>query len=127
MFEQKETKYKVIKYTSESNKCPIDEYVGSLRKNGRLKDCAKIDHCIEMLKTFGHQLPLINKSIAKKIDKDIYELRPLPHRIFYYDGKGCFVLLNSFEKKKNMTPKSEIKLAIKNANDYKRRNNGYNE
>ena len=117
-----EKKYEVVNYKTESNECPMQEYLDKLKSDGRLKDISKIMHYINMLQVFGHELIHINEK-AKIITNEIYELRPIPHRVlyFYHSKSGKYVLLHSFEKKKNKTPTEEIKRAEKEMNDYEGR------
>lgn len=117
-----EKKYEVVNYKTESNECPMQEYLDKLKLDGRLKDISKIMHHIGLLQTFGHELIHIDKK-AKIITKDIYELRPIPHRVlyFYHSKSGKYVLLHSFEKKKDKTPLEEIKRAEKEMRDYEGR------
>ena len=77
---------------------------------------------IELLKQQGTKL---SSNITKHIKDDIWELRPGNNRILYFYFKdNKFVLLHMFRKKTNKTPKQEIEKAIREANDYKRRNGG---
>ena len=117
-----ENKYEVVNYITESNECPIQEYFNELKADGRKKDISKIMHYINMFQSFGHELIHLNEK-AKIIKDGIYELRPIPHRVFYFyhSKSGKYVLLHSFEKKKNKTPPEEINQAEKEAMDYERR------
>ena len=69
----------------------------------------KIYYQIERLENEGVS---IGEPIIKKIDGQIWELRPIPNRIFF----GVFrvnqiVLLHHYRKKTNRTPKREIEQA----------------
>ena len=59
----------------------------------------------------------------KKLDKEIWELRPLRDRILFtswYNNK--FILLSVFMKNTQKTPKLEIDKARRLLEDYKKRN-----
>ena len=63
----------------------------------------------------------LSEPYIKKIDKEIWELRPLRDRILFaslYNNK--FVLLSVFMKKTQKTPKKEIRKAKKFLEDYKK-------
>ncbi|MCL1882600.1 MAG: type II toxin-antitoxin system RelE/ParE family toxin [Defluviitaleaceae bacterium] len=54
---------------------------------------------------------------------DIWELRPLSHRVlFFYWKDNKFVLFHHFIKKTNKTPPREIEQAKRNMADHKERN-----
>ena len=55
----------------------------------------------------------------RKINDEIWEMRPLKNRIlFFFYRNEEFVLLSSFVKKTNKTPKKEIDKAIYRMNYY---------
>ena len=54
----------------------------------------------------------VGEPIAKRLDEDIWELRPIPNRIFFGIMKGKrIVLLHHFRKKSQQTPRHEIEQA----------------
>ena len=71
---------------------------------------------IELLQNNGTRLP---NTITKHIEEDIWELRPGNNRVFYfYHDNNSFVLLHSFRKKTNKTPRREISKAKSERDDY---------
>jgi len=95
---------------------------GVTNKNDRIQ-VNQIFYVIDLLKYNGNNLP---SSISKHITKDIYELRPGHNRVLYfYFCNKTFVLLHMFRKKTNKTPRNETQKAIKEAEDYKKRNGEY--
>lgn len=100
----------------------IVRYINQLNKNNnkanRIK-LKKINMYIELLSQYGFSL---SEPYIKKINKDIWELRPLKDRIFFascFENK--FILLTIFIKKTQRTPKSEIEKAQRLLEDYRRR------
>ena len=64
----------------------------------------------------------LKEPYIKKLDKEIWELRPLRNRILFaswYNNR--FVLLSVFMKQSQKTPKSEIEKAKRLLEDYKKR------
>ncbi len=58
-------------------------------------------------------------NVTKHIDEDLWELRPGNNRIFYFFyNDNCFVLLHSFRKKAQKTPRREIDKAKAKRDDY---------
>jgi len=60
---------------------------------------------------------------VKKLEGNLWELRPLKNRIiFFYWKDNKFVLLHHFMKKTQKTPKRELDVAKSKLKDYKGRN-----
>lgn len=65
----------------------------------------------------------IGKPFVKHIDGNLWELRPLSNRIFFFYWKdNQFVFVHHFIKKSQKTPKKEIEKARKNIKDFLERN-----
>lgn len=116
--------YEVIFYKDSKGNEPIREYLTSLKtkastsKQDRVK-FIKITTYIRSLQEYGTR---IGNPTVKHIDGDIWELRPLSDRIFFfYWQDDTFVLLHYFHKKSQKTPRKEIDKAINNMNDFKER------
>ncbi|MCC8014373.1 MAG: type II toxin-antitoxin system RelE/ParE family toxin, partial [Eubacterium sp.] len=75
---------------------------------------------ISVLSEYGTR---IGEPIVKHIDGDIWELRPLSNRIFFFYWKdNTFVLLHYYIKKSQKAPKKEINKAKNNLKDFLERN-----
>jgi len=116
--------YKVIFYKDSKGNEPIREYLTSLKaksstsKQDRIK-FTKITTYMRSLQEYGTR---IGNPTVKYIDGDIWELRPLADRIFFFYWKdNTFVLLHYFHKKTQKTPQKEIDKAIKNMKDFNER------
>lgn len=89
-------------------------------KNARINK-SKIFSCVKALEEFGTR---VGKPIVKHIDGDLWELRPLNNRIFFFYWKdNKFVLVHYYLKKSKKAPKKEIKKAVHNMKDWIERNN----
>ena len=76
----------------------------------------KILSYIKSLELYGTR---VGEPIVKHIEDDIWELRPLNNRIFFFYFKdNKFILLHYFVKKTNKTPKKEIEEAKNRMNDF---------
>ena len=62
----------------------------------------------------------LSEPYIKKIDKEIWELRPLGDIILFASLYNKFILLSVFMKKTQKTPKREIRKAKKFLEDYKK-------
>lgn len=113
--------YKIEFYEGKNGKSEIYEYIKKLNNNkskeNRIK-LKKIKAYMEMLSIYGLNL---SEPYIKKIDNEIWELRPLKDRILFASlHNNKFILLSVFTKKTQKTPKKEIEKAKKNLKDYKK-------
>ena len=117
--------YKIKFYSDKDGYSQLLEYIAELEsrkdKDSRIK-LNRIRQYIKMLSENGTLLPT---NIAKHLDGEIWELRPIRDRILFAGVFGdSFVLLHSFIKKTQKTPKREIEQAKRELDDFINRNNG---
>ncbi len=111
--------YTVKFYRDKDGNEPLREYLKKLSKN-KDKDSrinlTKIRDYVKALSLYGKAL---GEPYIKHIEGEIWELRPLRNRIFFfgYDGDQ-FILLSHFIKKTQKTPQREIDKAKRLMNDY---------
>jgi len=117
--------FEVHFYEDRHGEHPIKSLLNELRDKAHTSKDARIQHekiltYIRSLRVYGTR---IGEPVVKHIGGDIWELRPLSHRIlFFYWKDNKFVLLHHFVKKTNKTPKKEIKQAERNMKDHEERN-----
>ena len=112
--------YDIELYTDNNGNCQIEQYLKKLRKSktDQIKS-NKIRMYINLLSEYGFDL---KEPYLKKVDKEIWELRPLKNRILFASiFQNKFVLLTIFTKKTQKTPKKEIEKAKRFLEDYKKR------
>lgn len=68
--------YNIVKFISKKSKIPIDEFILKEIKNGNKKKVAKISAYIKLLEKFGNNILKESSELAKKIDDNLFELRP---------------------------------------------------
>ena len=109
-------------YEDINGKSDTLEYLESLQKSKSKDDrvkANKIRMYMRLLKEYGLSL---NEPYIKKLDGEIWELRPLKDRIlFAKTNKNKIVLLNCFRKQSTKTPEKEIEKAKIYLEDYKKR------
>ena len=98
---------------------PIKEYLNDLAnktdKSSRIK-LGKIDYYLQVLREYGTRA---GKPFVKHIDDDIWELRPLSDRFFFFGWQGNrFILLHHYVKKSKKAPPQEIEQAKRNMKDF---------
>lgn len=119
--------YNIIFYEIQDGTSEIWDFLESLRHKSIASKDARIQYkqvslYIELLQNNGTYLP---ETITKHIEDDIWELRPGNNRIFYfYCDNNDYVLLHSFRKKTNKTPRREITRAKSERDDYLSRKGG---
>lgn len=113
--------YNIIFYEDTNGDSEIWNFLEYLRQKSATNKDARIQYnqatlYIQLLQDNGTRLP---NNITKHIDEDIWELRPGNNRIFYFYCSGdSFVLLHSFRKKAQKTPRREIDKAKAERDDY---------
>ena len=109
-------------YEDINGKSEVYEYIQKLNKtNGKenRQKLKKINMYIDLLSEYGLTL---TEPYIKKLDKEIWELRPLRDRILFASWcNNKFILLSVFMKQTQKTPKSEIEKAKRLLEDYKKR------
>jgi len=113
--------YKVKFYRNKSGESEIVKYLDELKQRSLTSKTDRINRnkilaYIGALEQFGTR---IGEPIVKHIIGDIWELRPISNRIFFFYWKdNKFVLLHCFAKKGNKTPPREIKHAQAKMKDF---------
>jgi len=111
--------YRIRIFTDAQGNQPIKEYLNELAansdKDSRIR-LSKIDYCLQALREYGTRA---GEPFVKHIDGDIWELRPLRDRFFFFCWNGnTFILLHHFIKKTKKTPPKEIEQAKPNLKDF---------
>lgn len=120
--------YNIIFYERQNGYSEIWDFLEKLRKKSLTNKDTRIQYnqillYIELLQNNGTKLP---STVTKHIEDNIWELRPGNNRIFYfYFENNTFVLLHSFRKKTQKTPKREIEKAKSERDDYLLRKGDY--
>lgn len=113
--------YTIEFYETASGESELWNFLESLRiKSASSKDCRiqykQIIFYIELLQKNGTRL---SENITKHLDEDIWELRPGNNRVLYFCCRDhTFVLLHSFRKKSQKTPRRELERAKAERDDY---------
>ena len=114
--------YGIKFYKDKDGNRPVLEYLQGLRKkndkDSRIK-ASKINDYIQALSEHGATL---GEPYMKKLDGEIWELRPLQDRILFASWTGSsFLLISHFVKKTQKTPPREIEKAKRLLEDYRER------
>ncbi|MDR0822460.1 MAG: type II toxin-antitoxin system RelE/ParE family toxin [Endomicrobium sp.] len=114
--------FKILFFTDKNGNVPIKEYIYELGDKGKTDKSSRIQFTkimryINLLEKTGTR---IGKPTVEHLRGDIWELRPLQHRILFawITAEQVFVLLHHFIKKTQKTPIREIEQAEKNLIKY---------
>jgi phage-related protein len=117
--------FEVEFYEDKRGNQPVRDVLIELRDKAVISKDARIQYQkilthIRSLESYGTR---VGEPQVKHIDGNLWELRPLSHRIFFFywrDNK--YILLHHFIKKTQKTPSQEIEKATQNMKDYLERN-----
>jgi phage-related protein len=113
--------YEAKFYRDKNGVSEIINYLDGLKHKGLTSKTdrinrAKILSYIGALEEYGTR---IGQPVVKHIDGDLWELRPINNRIFFFYWKdNKFILLHHFIKKTNKTPQREIDNAKSKMKDF---------
>jgi phage-related protein len=99
-------------------RCPYSEFYNAVKGGGTKNAQARVQAIVQKLREEG--LNLLATTMMKRIEDNIYELRPGDYRILCYldNDPQCFVLLNGFLKQSRRTPEAEKSRARRLAQAY---------
>ena len=109
-------RWELLYYVKQDGTKPVEEYIDNLSPGEQAKTLAFID----TLKTQGPYLP---RPYADLLEDGIHELRikltgDQVRILYFFCYKNIIVLTNVFEKHTDKVPKSEIRTAKKNRDDF---------
>ena len=105
--------FQVIFFRDQKGNNPLREYMTG--KNDT--DWIVIINVIQSLRRVGQDL--LGDNMAKRIDKNLFELRKNRHRLLYAEYKpGYFIILHVFLKKTQKIPPDCLKRAKRNFSEY---------
>ena len=114
--------YDIEFYEDIHGKSEVYEYIQQLRQNLNKKNKQKLKKIYMYIDLLSQEGLKLSEPYIKKLDKEIWELRPLRDRILFASWRdNKFVLLSVFLKQTRKTPKKEIEKAKRLLEDYKRR------
>ena len=114
--------YEIEFYENKNGESEVYEYINNLKNKNSKESRQKLKKIYMYIDLLGECGLSLKEPYIKKINEEIWELRPLRDRILFtsmYNNK--FVLLSIFMKKTEKTPKKEIEKAKRILKDYKQR------
>lgn len=117
--------FDLIFYTDKSGHSEIIEYLDKLKDEAETNKNARINRgkILSYLSALSEYGTRIGSPAVKHIDGNLWELRPLRNRIFFFYWKDSkFVLVHHYIKKSQKAPKRELEKARNNIKDFLERN-----
>jgi phage-related protein len=112
-------------YEKADGSSPVRDWLDELEKQASTSKTARV----RLKKTLSCMLALsqggsrIGMPAVRRLDGDIWELRPLSDRVLFFFAKNnTYVLLHQFVKKTQEAPPREIEQAKREMRDYIERN-----
>lgn len=117
--------FEIIFYKDKNGKSEIIEYLDELQQKMQTSKDARInrDKILIYLGALSRYGTRIGQPMVKHIERDLWELRPLRNRFFFFLWKeNKIVLLHYYIKKSRKMPKKELECARIKMNDFLERN-----
>ena len=100
----------------------VTDYIESLSTKSDKKSMINLRKIVAYIDVLSEKGSSVCYPVARHIEEEIWELRPLDNRFMYaYITGNKIIILSHFMKKTNKTPKIEIEKARKRLDDYKNR------
>ena len=117
--------FDILFYKDKTGNSEIINYLDELQEKAKTDKYARINRekILAYMAALAKYGTRIGKPFVKHIDGNLWELRPLSNRIFFFYWKdNQFVFVHHFIKKSQKTPKKEIEKARKNIKNFLERN-----
>lgn len=113
--------FDIIFYRDKTGKSEIVDYLDELKERAETNKNARINRekILSYMAALSEYGTRIGSPIVRHLDGNLWELRPLANRIFFFYWKdNKFVMVHYYIKKSQKTPKKELEKARKNIQDY---------
>lgn len=118
--------YNIIFYEDKDGESEIYDYfqkISTTKQQPEAKIFKKLVHQLKMLTAMGPHLNEPQAKFLKKQKYPLWELRPLPERVFYGSWKkDTFIILSHYTKKSDKTDPRQLAKAIDLLEDWYERN-----
>lgn len=94
-------------FTTAKGECPYNDFLRELKRAG-IKT-KRIEALVVKLSEWG--MDLAETDLVDHVEGKIWELKPDPFRIFFYEVEKAFILLNGYRKKGERIPDKHLNKA----------------
>lgn len=118
-------KYEVEFYEDKKGYSQILDWIKELDNNPTKKNKSMLKKTYYLIERLEYEGSFIGEPMVKYIKGKIWELRPVPNRIFFATlENNQLILLHQFRKKSKKTPEREIEQAERELADWKKLKEG---
>ncbi|MFL2101015.1 type II toxin-antitoxin system RelE/ParE family toxin [Desemzia sp. FAM 23989] len=115
-------KYEIEIYEDRNGNSQILEWIQYLDAHPSKLNSSMLRKFYYQIERLEHEGPFVGEPIAKRIDGKLWELRPVPNRVFFgILENNQLILLHQFRKKSQKTPRKEIEQAKREYDDWIKR------
>ena len=116
--------HEILVYSDRKGSEPVLEYMRELARSGSKDSRVKLNKIRDYVKLLSEHGTETGRPYVAHLEGDIWDLRPLRDRILFAAvSGGRFILLHSFMKQTQKTPKREIEQAKREYADFLERGN----
>ena len=114
--------YHIKYYRDQNGKSSVEEYLSELASRTDKDSRVKLNKIQEYMKVLRERGTRAGQPYVKHLDGEIWELRPIRDRVLFAAWYGdSFVLLHTFLKQTQKTPRREIEQAKRELADLRER------
>jgi len=118
-------KYEVEIYEDKKGHSQIMEWIKELDSHSTKENKTTLKKLYYQIERLEYDGTFVGEPLVKQIDGKLWELRPVPNRVFFASLEdNQLVLLHQFRKKTQKTPKREIEQAKRELTDWIERKKG---
>jgi len=118
-------KYEIEFYEDKKGQSQIVNWIKELDSNPTKENKSTLKKLYYQMERLEYDGTFIGEPLVKQIEGKIWELRPVPNRVFFATLEDNeLILLHQFRKKSQKTPKREIEQAKRELADWLERKKG---
>lgn len=118
-------KYEIEFYEDKKGQSQIVNWIKELDSNPTKENKSTLKKLYYQMERLEYDGTFIGEPLVKQIEGKIWELRPIPNRVFFATLEdNQLILLHQFRKKSQKTPKREIEQAKRELADWLERKKG---
>ncbi|MER2009235.1 MAG: type II toxin-antitoxin system RelE/ParE family toxin [Psychrobacillus sp.] len=118
-------KYEIEFYEDKKGQSQIVDWIKELDSNPTKENKSTLKKLYYQMERLEYDGTFIGEPLVKQIKGKIWELRPIPNRVFFATLEdNQLILLHQFRKKSQKTPKREIEQAKRELADWLERKKG---
>ena len=118
-------KYEIEFYEDKKGHSQIVNWIKEMDNNPTKENKSTLKKLYYQMERLEYDGTFIGEPLVKQIEGKIWELRPIPNRVFFTTLEdNQLILLHQFRKKSQKTPKREIEQAKRELSDWLERKKG---